>query len=245
VPSLASDKNGRRAILYLLIPTSTKHFIPSTLSSLASSAQLARDLGTSKKEPATRRKELVGYASAGLLEAVASHAEELVRDAGAGLLVQEVILHAQGDKSAAVEALVQPLTSPYPDPAPDVQAVDPTSSHVLDLAHSSRTYKTMLSGGHFDNKTSSVVVLDGALPAISAKAIWSAITSEESGGDNNVVRVAKGNAAFLLLETIEALVKSGKGEQVENVLGDPKVIDAVRAGGRKGAAMLADRLEKL
>jgi hypothetical protein len=32
---------------------------------------------------------------------------------------------------------------------------------------------------------------------------------------------------------------------VENVLGDPKVIDAVRAGGRKGAAMLADRLEKL
>lgn len=96
VPTLASDKNGRRAVLYLLTPTSTRHFIPSTLASLAASAEKAREIGTSKKDPATRRKELVGYASPGLLEVLADRGAELVRDPGAGLLVQEIMLSAQG-----------------------------------------------------------------------------------------------------------------------------------------------------
>lgn len=96
VPALASDKNGRRAILYLLTPTSTRHFIPSTLSTLSASAQKARDIGTSKKDPAIRRKELVSYASPGLLEVMAEKGAELVRDPGAGLLVQEVMLYAEG-----------------------------------------------------------------------------------------------------------------------------------------------------
>ena len=96
MPALASDKNGRRAILYLLTPTSTRHFIPSTLSSLAASAQKARELGTSKKDPVVRRKELVSYASPGLLEVVAEKGGELVRDPGAGLLIQEVMLYSEG-----------------------------------------------------------------------------------------------------------------------------------------------------
>jgi pumilio family protein 6 len=93
---LASDKNGRRALLYLLTPTSTRHYMPSTLSSLAASSQQARDLGTSKKDPAVRRKELVGYASEGLLKAIEEKGEEMVRDPGAGLVVQEIMLHTQG-----------------------------------------------------------------------------------------------------------------------------------------------------
>jgi pumilio family protein 6 len=99
IPTISSDKNGRRAILYLLTPTSTRHFIPTTLASLAASAQLARDLGTSKKDPATRRKELVGYASPGLLDIVADKGVEMVRDPGAGLVVQEIMLYAQGGPS--------------------------------------------------------------------------------------------------------------------------------------------------
>jgi pumilio family protein 6 len=98
-PSLASDKNGRRAIMYLLTPTSTRHFIPSTLSILSAAADQARELGTSKKDPAIRRKELLAYASPPLLEAIAEKAEEMVRDPGAGLLVQEIMLYAEGGES--------------------------------------------------------------------------------------------------------------------------------------------------
>ena len=98
-PTLVGDINGRRALLYLLTPTSRKHYIPSTLCSLATSAQMARDIGTSKKDPATRRKELVGYASKPLLEAVVAHGAEWVRDPGAGLAVQEIMLYSEGGKS--------------------------------------------------------------------------------------------------------------------------------------------------
>jgi pumilio family protein 6 len=93
---LASDVTGRRSLLYPVLPTSTKHYIPSTLSSLSASAEIAREAGTSKKDPATRRKELLDYASPGLLEMIASKGEEMVRDAGAGLVVQEVMLHTIG-----------------------------------------------------------------------------------------------------------------------------------------------------
>jgi len=95
-PTLAFDKNARRVLLYILSPTSTRHNIPSTLSSLAASAQTARVAGTSKKDPVTRRKELLAAAGPGLLEVVAEKGGEMVRDPGAGLVVQEIMLTAEG-----------------------------------------------------------------------------------------------------------------------------------------------------
>jgi pumilio family protein 6 len=97
---LASDVTGRRSLLYPVLPTSTKHYIPSTLSSLAASAETAREAGTSKKDPATRRKELLEYASPGLLSMIAEKGEEMVRDPGSGLVVQEVMLMTVGGKSS-------------------------------------------------------------------------------------------------------------------------------------------------
>ena len=83
-------------LFYLLDPRSTRHFISSTLSSLATSGQLARELGTSKKDPSLRRKELLTYASEGLLKLVEEKGEDMARDPGAGLIVQEIMLQAEG-----------------------------------------------------------------------------------------------------------------------------------------------------
>lgn len=96
---LAGDKNGRRAILYLLTPTSTKHFLPSVVKDLGESSEMARTFGTSKKDKDVRRKELVGYASEGLLEVVKGNAEGMVRDPGSGLVVQEIMLYTEGGES--------------------------------------------------------------------------------------------------------------------------------------------------
>ena len=101
---LASDVTGRRSLLYPILPTSTKHYIPSTLSSLATSAEIAREAGTSKKDPATRRKELLDYASPGLLEMIATKGEEMVRDPGSGLVVQEVMLLTIGGESTRLQS---------------------------------------------------------------------------------------------------------------------------------------------
>lgn len=270
VPTLASDKNGRRAVLYLLTPTSTRHFIPSTLSSLSASAEKAREIGTSKKDPATRRKELVGYASPGLLEVMAEKGAELVRDPGAGLLVQEIMLYAQGgqplqsiqsatsrlthytDKSKAIESLVAPLQAPYLDSAAAAEAeaeveeqADPESIHILDLAHCTRTYKTLLSGGHFDMTTKTVDVIDPTFSAQFAQAFWSAMTSSEAGGQDNAVRLAKGNAPFVMVELIEALKRAGKSGEVKRVLGGKEVRTAIEQGEKKGSGLLVQKLAEL
>ncbi len=50
----------------------------------------------SKKDPVVRRKELLSYASEGLLQLVGEKGEEMVRDPGAGLLVQEIMVYAVG-----------------------------------------------------------------------------------------------------------------------------------------------------
>lgn len=265
VPTLASDKNGRRAVLYLLTPTSTRHFIPSTLSSLSASAEKAREIGTSKKDPATRRKELVGYASPGLLDVIAEKGAELVRDPGAGLLVQEIMLYAQGgqsfsscifshadnsDKSKAIESLVAPLQTPYNESAAvaedevDDQA-DPEAIHVLDLAHCTRTYKTLLSGGHFDMTTKTVDVIDPTFSAQFAQAFWSAMTSSEAGGEENAVRLAKGNAPFVMVELVEALKRAGKGGDVKRVLGGKEVRTALEHDEKKGLGLLLEKLTEL
>lgn len=97
---LAGDKNGRRALVYLLVPESTKHFLPATIRDLKETADLARELGTAKKDKDVRRKELVGYASEGLLGVVAEKGGDMVRDPGSGLLIQEIMLHSTGGMSA-------------------------------------------------------------------------------------------------------------------------------------------------
>lgn len=43
---------------------------------------------------------MLDYASPGLLEMIASKGEEMVRDAGSGLVVQEVMLHTIGGMSS-------------------------------------------------------------------------------------------------------------------------------------------------
>ena len=97
-PTLMETPNGRRALLYLLTPSSTRHILPSNLKSLASSAQQSRESGTSKKDPILRRKEIVVYASPGLLDLVAKHGEEWTSDSGKSLVVLDIMLHSEGGK---------------------------------------------------------------------------------------------------------------------------------------------------
>ncbi|WWC61243.1 uncharacterized protein I303_103824 [Kwoniella dejecticola CBS 10117] len=244
--TLAFDKQGRRALIYLLTPTSTKHFMPQTISSLAASYASARELGTSKKDTDIRRKELLGYASEGLLKAVEEKGDEMVRDPGAGMVVQETLLYAQGDKSKAIDTLSRALEIPYPDPAPVEANPDTMTSHPLDLSHSIRTYKTLLSGGHFNTSTKTIDIPDKDLPSNFAKAIWRSISSSEVGGAENVLRICKGNAPFVMVELIEALKGSdGEFKEMKAVLGKKGVKEEVEKSVRKGAGLLAEKIAEL
>lgn len=91
-----SSPQGRRAILYLLVPRSRRHFTPAQVALLAETDPIKAK--TSKKDDNTRQNEILKFASEGLLSLVETpdKAEELLRDPGGSLLLTEIMLYAEG-----------------------------------------------------------------------------------------------------------------------------------------------------
>lgn len=92
-----SHKHGRRALLYLLVPRSPRHFTPATNVLLAETdAARAR---TSKKDADVREREIRAAASegrGGLLHLAEEKMDDMIRDPGASLLLAEILLYSEG-----------------------------------------------------------------------------------------------------------------------------------------------------
>lgn len=152
------------------------------------------------------------------------------------------------DKKSAVQSLVEPLRTPFPEsfnPTSDGETAEEPSpnAHLLTLSHCVRTYKTILSGGHFDATTKTVKVLDESLPPLMSSSLLEAISSEEAGGSENVVRIACA-APFVLVELLAAL--DGKGsKQVKSILGSAGAKERIGGSEAKGAGLLLERIEAL
>jgi pumilio family protein 6 len=157
------------------------------------------------------------------------------------------------DKNAAIASIVEPLRAPYTETTPPVELeetdiaeeVAPSDTHILDLPHATRTYKLLLSGGHYNNTTKTLHITDSTLPPTFASACWDAITSDEAGGVENARQLAKGDAMFVMVEMIEGLVKSGRGEEVKAVLGGEDVLSGIDGSGKKGASLLVEKIRAL
>lgn len=95
-----SHKHGRRALLYLIVPRSPRHFPPATTVLLAETdASRAR---TSKKDADVREREIRTAASegrGGLLHLAEERMDEMIRDPGTSLLLAEILLYADGGTS--------------------------------------------------------------------------------------------------------------------------------------------------
>ncbi|KAG7090982.1 hypothetical protein E1B28_010049 [Marasmius oreades] len=145
--ALVSTPQGRRALFYLLVPRTRRHFTPAQIAFLAETDK-ARST-TSKKDSEVRTSEIRSFASEGLLSWVAKKGPEVSRDPGGSLVVTEIMLFADGDKSPAIQTLLAAISIPYP-------SLDASLPHPIDLPHTSRLYKTLLQGGHFNHNTKSV-----------------------------------------------------------------------------------------
>jgi pumilio family protein 6 len=183
---------------------------------------------------------------------IAEKGPEMVRDAGAGLVVQEVMLMTIGgkftllpyssslrwlaDKSRAIESLVKPLSEPY-----GTEADEEDSTHILNLPHAVRTYRTLLSGGHFSRKTESIDLIAPELRTELAKAAWASIISENP---ENALDIALGEGTFVVAELVQALADGGMGGEVKKVLGK-KEISQIEASTRNGAGLLVEKLRAL
>ncbi|KAI6121177.1 armadillo-type protein [Pisolithus sp. B1] len=85
---------GRRSLFYLLVPRTRRHFTPAQIGIIAETDSIREK--TSKKYSDVRPS---------LLKFVEEKGAEVARDTGGSLAVLEIMLYAEGDKSAAISAL--------------------------------------------------------------------------------------------------------------------------------------------
>ncbi|KAK7438043.1 Pumilio y domain member 6 [Stygiomarasmius scandens] len=158
IRTILSTPTGRRTILYLLVPRSTRHFTPALIRSISETDKTRDEVGESKKDVEVRRKEIAEGAAGELVgfieESLTSKEEkglEVVTDPALSLVTTEIMLYAEATmqtKQGAIRALCETLVSePYPSLS---------STHPVDLPHTSRLYKTLLQGGHYSHHVKAV-----------------------------------------------------------------------------------------
>ncbi len=234
LPSLAERQNvilahanhvvGRVALLYLFASDKPKWLIPDS-SDAAAIIREARVLrtATSKKDPAARKTELAkalsGYDNI-LLSTVASRAQELISTSFGCQFVTEVLLSAEGDKTAAMEAVAELAKG---DPKEE--------GHVARNGTAGWMLKTLVVGGRFDAATKRVVKLEPGLG-------FGDVLYERIKG--YLVDWAVGESSFAVVNLVEDEGFRDRMKVKEVLEKDRRRLEEAKRNGNKGAGMLLD-----
>ncbi|EMD36246.1 hypothetical protein CERSUDRAFT_115203 [Gelatoporia subvermispora B] len=227
--NLYASPQGRRSLIYLVAPRTRRHFTPAQITLIAETDALRSR--TSKKDPAVRTDEIRRAASESLLAWVSENGAEVSRDTGGSLLITEIMLHTEGDKSAAFDALLKTLASPYP-------SSDLDHSHPSSLPHTSRIYKTLLQGGHFSQSTKTVE-RSSHFSASDFAARFVQIV-----GRDVTVAMAQDDGAFIVAALCEQLAEDGSKEDKKKVKSWFGKEERKKITG-KGSAVLLEKLQAL
>ncbi|KXH39547.1 CPL domain-containing protein [Colletotrichum nymphaeae SA-01] len=149
---------------------------------------------TSKKDAEIRRKELIAVMSPALITAVVEAAPVLVADPFGCQLVADVLLSAEGDKTAALDAVAAVAEG---DPSAEPMEVEgvPTPVHVSRTAFGGRLIKTLIAGGKFNKETGKVEPVE---PPLKFADILYPIIKDY------IVDWATGPSSFVVLNMLEA-----------------------------------------
>ncbi|KAF9218484.1 ARM repeat-containing protein [Gyrodon lividus] len=230
--SLATSPQGRRSLFHLIVPRTRRHFTPAQIAVIAETDSVRAK--TSKKDNTTREGEIRKAASEELLQFVAEKGAETARDTGGSLVVLEVMLYAEGDKSPAMKTLLEALASPYP-------SEDPARPHPINLPHTSRMYKSLLQGGHFSHSTKDVVRTPTFSPSEFASILLSTV------GRDKTLSIAQGDGAFVVAELLERIREEGSDEEKKMVRGwfDDVFKARVKDSEVKGKNVLIEKIKAL
>lgn len=128
VDQLASDKFGRKVLLYLLKPRDPHNFTPDLIGILRHG-----DANPLSKKPQQQRwDELNVVASPYLIEFLAKNARRMMFDQHESILALSILLNAQGDKTLAYKAIAEVLSDPFePGNVENYHAVEHSTAHFL------------------------------------------------------------------------------------------------------------------
>ncbi|KAI6026552.1 armadillo-type protein [Pisolithus microcarpus] len=219
--TFVTTPQGRRSLFYLLVPRTRRHFTPAQIGVIAETDSIREK--TSKKDSDVRSAEIRQAASPSLLKFVEEKGAEVARDTGGSLAVLEIMLYAEGDKSAAISALVQPLASTYPSD-------DSSRPHPIDLPHTSRMYKSLLQGGHFSHSTKTVERTEFFSPAEFASALLST-----------------GDGTFVIAELLQRIQEECSSELKKKVKHwfNKSAVSSIRNSDVRGKDILIEKISAL
>lgn len=206
----ANDPNARITIRYLLEGVSKQLFDGAHSSDL----QILEEIWeirktTSKKDPETRRKELVTSLSPLLLAAIAESPAELMSTTFGCQLVTAALLSSVGDKSEALKAVASSAGG-NPDETDEViEGSDEATTNAyvapihISKTNNGRMYKTLIAGGIYDKAAGKVNKVEP--PLHFADLLYPVIK-------DYIVSWATGPSSFTVLNLLEADDFSHKDE---------------------------------
>ncbi|KAK6380766.1 Pumilio y domain member 6 [Exophiala oligosperma] len=218
--------NARIPLLYLMSPEPPKWLIPkgTDTESIITEVRELRT-GTSKKDPETRRVELLKAISQPLLDLIASRGAFLAQSMLGCQFVTEVLFGAVGDKQAALDAVA------------DFAAGDEASEEnkeIITMPAVGRMLKSLVQGGRFDKASNKVVPVDPPLKF--GDLLFSKINA--SSGAEALINWANGPNSFVVLAMLEAEDFSHKDE----LLGVLKMHASSLDKENQGAKIISEKL---
>ncbi|KAI4114049.1 MAG: hypothetical protein LQ345_005101 [Seirophora villosa] len=246
--SAAIHLNARIPILYLFVGPSKAILRTEDIELLHSVHQIRNT--TSKKDPSTRRAELLTHISPTLLSLIASNAPSLIQSSFGCQFITEVLLSAPAgsDRAPALSAIIH-LT----------HASDPATTRALHEPSAGRMLKSLVQGGRYNPQTKRV---DPAPPP--ALRFHDALhASLEAQG--KVLEWATGGNSFVVVGMLEAEGFSAEGALGERLREGKAALEMAAAGatveeggggggaarksgrekGNRGAQLLLEKLDEL
>ena len=227
---MLTNVTHRIPILYLFSGPQKSLLPPSDLALISELHSLRSEMGTSKKDPDLRRKELLAHISPPLLNLLATHMQQLTESSFGCQAVTEILLSSiSNDKTAVLDELSNLIISSPPE--------------FLDPPHVCRMLKSLVQGGRYDPKTRTVKETDPPLDfhnrlfelleregkllewASSRSLSWSIVAMLESGSfaHGDKLRGMLSAEREVLLKTAEDEEEGGKGaRKIVELLGQIK-----------------------
>ncbi|EER42904.1 puf family RNA-binding protein [Histoplasma capsulatum H143] len=219
-----TDLTARIPILYSFAEDTTRWLVIDPDHKKILDEVLAVRSQTSKKDPNTRRQELVKAASPTLLEFIAASADSLVEYSFGCQFITEVLFSADGDKTAALTAIA---------------ALPTSKSEALKNPSAGRMLKALVQGGRFNSKTKCVEKVQPPLN-------FHGLLYEQIAA--NVMAWVTGANPFVILALVEAEDFGKRGELVKTLTKHKKVLAELSAkepankGEKRGAVSSAAKL---
>lgn len=220
MPELLAGKFGRRPFIYLLLGFSPRYFTKSVLDSVAELDKIKA--GTSKKDDDVRREELKNKFSQIMLDGLVTYPKAVLNESFGSQAAAEVLLYAEGDKTAALEAIANAFSG-----SPD------NEEHLVQLPFSSRTLRTLIQEGHWNNKTKTVDTIKE--PTGFKNIFFKAIKL-------NIARWASGEGSFVILSLLENLDDT---KEIISLLKEKSVMKEIKKAadeGNKGSKLILEQL---